>query len=499
MKSKTSWGKYVLGLLLVALSSAIGEGVHRALEPTNLVMLYLLDVVIAAVFLGRGPAVVTSIVGVLAFDVLFVPPRFSFAVFDTQYLVTFAGLLTVGLIISELASRMRVRTMHALERERKALALYRLSRGLSVGFDLPTIRNIVTAEILTELQSDCVLSLAPENALEWVHGDEGKAAAEWTFQANRKAGFGTSMFPEAPRTYFPLFNGQKTLGVLGVGTRGLRNKLSPQDMQWLETLANQAAVAIERVLLFEDVKKMELVKETEKLQTALLNSISHDLRTPLVSITGTLSHLMRSAGIQKDAVHKELVETACDDAGRLNKLVTNWLDMTRAESGAFRIALEPCDFKDVLGVALRELEHALERREIRVDIPEQIPDVLIDYSLMLKVVVNLLDNAAKYSAPGSAVEISGWSSDGFLRMEFADRGLGIPPEDLQRVFEKFYRTRNAKERNISGTGLGLSIAKAIVEAHGGSIWAEAREGGGTRIVLSLPTSQETFGHEASHE
>ena len=486
MKTTTPWSKYGLGLLLVALSSAVGEAVHQWLQPTNLVMLYLLVVVIAAIFLGRGPAVLTSVLGVLAFDVLFVPPRFSITVFDPQYLITFAGLLGVGLIISALTSRMRERTLHALERESKSLALYRISRGLSGGFDLPTIRNIVTAEILTELGSDCVLSLARENKLSWKEKDEERDAAEWTFQANRKAGFGTPMFPESHKTYFPLSSGQKTLGVLGVRARALRKNLTAEDMQWIETLANQAAVAIERVLLFDDINKMELVKETEKLQTGLLNSLSHDLRTPLVSITGTLSHLMHSEGIQKDPVYQELVETACEDAERLNKLVTNWLDMTKAESGAFRIAPKPCDFTDVVGVTLREMENALKHRELIANFPKNIPEVLIDYSLMLKVLGNILDNAVKYSATGTPIEISGRCSGDNLIIEIADRGMGIPAEDLEHVFEKFFRTRNVKEKNIPGTGLGLSICKAIVEAHGGKISAQNRVGDGALIALWLP-------------
>ncbi len=496
MNSSTSWRKYALALVLVALSSVIGEGVHRSLEPTNLVMLYLLVVVIAAVFLGRGPAVLTSIVSVLAFDVLFVPPRFSLTVYDTQYLITFASLLAVGLIISELTSRMRERTMHALERERKAVSLYHLSRDLSKGFDLRTLLFLVKSAILNELQSHSILYLVdgnrlmlPEETVASPEEEREKSVATWVFQSKQTAGCGTSSLPDAKRAYFPLTSGEKVLGVLGVEKSHPMRDFSQQDMQWIETMANQTAVAMERVLLFEETKKMALLKEKEKLQTALLHSISHDLRTPLVSVTGTLSHLERSPAIQNDPVQKELVETACEDADRLNKLVTNWLDMTKVESGALRIAAKPCDFKDVLGVVLREMGHRLDHREMRVDIPDAIPDVRIDYALMLKVIGNLLDNAIKYSDAATPVEITSRLADETLEIEILDRGMGIPKKDLDRVFEKFYRASNVKEKNIPGTGLGLSICKAIVEAHAGSIHAFERPGGGTLIKLSLPVQK----------
>ncbi len=348
MKIKTIWARYALSLILVALASLIGECVHKELEPTNLVMLYLLAVVLAAVFLGRGPAILASFTGVLAFDILFVPPKFAITVYDARYLITFAGLLTVGLIISELTSRIRNKTIREFENERK----------------------------------------------------------------------------------------------------------------------------------------IDLMEAKEKLQTALLNSISHDLRTPLVSITGTLSNLLQDLSSFNAEALKELTETAYEEALRLNQLVGNLLDMARVEAGALKIHIKPCDLSDLIGSALHQLDSKIQKREIRVLIPKDIPEVLVDFTLMMRVFINLVDNAIKYSSQEMPIDIIAKLSQDGVKVEIKDKGFGIPKEDLKRIFDKFYRAMKPKQ--ITGTGLGLSICKGIVEAHGGQIWAENNLDQGATLVVSLP-------------
>ena len=255
-------------------------------------------------------------------------------------------------------------------------------------------------------------------------------------------------------------------------------------LRTLEAFANQIGLAVERASLAEQARQAELLEVTDKLQTALLNSISHDLRTPLVSITGALSSLADDQILMKNAARHSLVETASEEADRLNRLVGNLLDMTRLESGAMRFKQEACDIQDLIGSALEGLGSRLGKRSINIEIPPDLPLIQADFVLVERVLVNVIDNALKYSPPEQPIDVKAHTAGAFLEIEVADRGTGIPPEDLTRIFDKFYRVQ--RPDNVSGTGLGLSISKGIVEAHGGFISAENRPGGGTIITIALP-------------
>lgn len=252
----------------------------------------------------------------------------------------------------------------------------------------------------------------------------------------------------------------------------------------MEAFASQAALAIERVQFAEQARQAQLLQATEKLQTALLNSISHDLRTPLVSITGALTSLDEQSENLDDENRRSLIVTAREEADRLNRLVGNLLSMTRIESGAIKLHLEPGDVQDLVGTALDQLGSRVAHRKVQVDVPDDFPLVPMDFTLMVQVVVNVLDNAVKYSPGHCAIGVSADLADGKARLKILDRGEGIPPEDLTRVFDKFYRVQ--RPDSVSGTGLGLSISKGIVEAHNGNIQALRREGGGTIIQIELP-------------
>ncbi|MCI0475517.1 MAG: ATP-binding protein, partial [Anaerolineales bacterium] len=252
---------------------------------------------------------------------------------------------------------------------------------------------------------------------------------------------------------------------------------------------SQAALAIERAQFAEAARQAQVLQETEKLQGALLNSISHDLRTPLVSITGTLSSLQEDA-VQFDAATRQsMIETAYAEAQRLNHLVGNLLDMSRIESGAMRVRQEWCDVQDVIGSALDNLGERIHERQVSVDLPATLPMVPLDFVLIVQVLVNLLDNALKYSPPRSRIEVSAQVTALILEIKVADRGIGIPSEDLTRVFDKFYRVQ--RPDGVKGTGLGLAICKGIIEAHRGKIQAENREGGGTIVAIQLPLRTDT--------
>jgi two-component system sensor histidine kinase KdpD len=262
----------------------------------------------------------------------------------------------------------------------------------------------------------------------------------------------------------------------------------------MEAFANQAAQAIERVQLAEEARQIKLLQAAEKLQNALLNSISHDLRTPLVSITGALTSLDEQSESLDEENRRSLVITAREEADRLNRLVGNLLSMTRIESGAIKLNLEPGDIQDVIGTALEQLGPRAADHKIKVNVPDDFPLVPMDFTLIVQVVVNLLENAVKYSPKGSLIEISASLFDNKACLEIADRGVGIPPEDLARVFDKFYRVQ--RPESVSGTGLGLSISKGIVETHHGEIYARVRQGGGTIIHVELPL---TGGREKVNE
>jgi two-component system, OmpR family, sensor histidine kinase KdpD len=290
--------------------------------------------------------------------------------------------------------------------------------------------------------------------------------------------------PEASMLYQPLKTMRGVVGILGVKPIDPDRHLTRDQHRTLDAFANQIALAIERARLAEQARQTEMLEITEKLQTALLNSISHDLRTPLVSITGALSSLADDQIVLDAAARRSLIETASEEADRLNRLVGNLLDMTRLESGAMRFKKEACDIQDLVGSALEDLGQRLGNRSISIDIPDELPIIHLDFVLIERVLVNVIDNAMKYSPAESPIQIKAHAAGAFMEIEVADRGTGIPPEDLTRIFDKFYRVQ--RPDNVSGTGLGLSISKGIVQAQGGFIAAENRKGGGTIISISIP-------------
>ena len=451
------------------------------LEPTNLVMLYLAAVVICAIFLGRGPALLASVAGVLAFDFFLVPPYFTFAVRDTQYLITFVVLFVVSLVVSSLTVRVREQGEAAIRREKQTSALYDLGKDLASATDLKSIAEIIISHISQAFDRDAAIFLPENTQLRVVASSPGyqpdeneRAVAVWAFEHGEPAGRGTDTLPAAPLRCQPLKTSKGIVGVLGIRPKDAGSFLTPEQRQTLSAFANQAALALERGSLVEQAREAELLQATEKLQTALLNSISHDLRTPLVSVTGALTSLDEQSDLLNEEQRKNLVVTARDEAERLNRLVGNLLSMTRIESGAIQLRREPGDIEDVIGTALEQLGKRVAGHEVRVSVPRGFPLVQMDFSLIVQVVVNLLENALKYSAAGSPIEVTASLAGDNARLEVADRGVGIPPEDLARVFDKFYRVQ--RPESVGGTGLGLSISKGIVEAHHGSIGARGPRG-----------------------
>jgi two-component system sensor histidine kinase KdpD len=485
------WWRYLLSLVIVALATFLGLMVRDQLEPANLVMLYLAAVVITAIYLGRGPSLLATVASVLAFDFFLVPPQLTFAVSDTQYIITFIGLFLVSLVISTLTARVGEQAEASIQREAQTTALYNLSRDLTAATDLNDVAHSVFTHIGQVFGREVAIFMPEGQSVKTFASTPGYtpdenelAVANWAFEHDQPAGRGTDTLPAASLRCQPLKTARGLVGVLGLRPKQPGSFLTPEQRLALDAFAHQAALALERATLVEQARQAELLQAAEKLQAALLNSISHDLRTPLVAITGALSALDEDDGTLDEATRRSLVENARGEADRLNRLVGNLLNMTRIEAGALKLAREPCDISDLVGSALEIVESRLQDRRVEVTIPSEMPLVNLDFVLIAQVLVNLLDNAIKYSPDEQPIEVIAQQEGDVVQIMVADRGPGIPSEDLERVFDKFYRVQ--RPGNISGTGLGLSICRGIVEAHGGTISAENRDGGGTCLSLRLP-------------
>lgn len=490
------WSHYMQSIGLVALATALSFPLRAVIAPTNLAMIYLAVVIVAALYLGRGPAIITSVLGVLAFDFFLIHPYLTFAVSDTQYILTFAALLIVGLVISNLAARFREQAEAVGQRVNETTILYALGRDLAVAGGLEDVIQVIISNVSQAFGRRAVIFL-PEteetlrlagHSPDFVLDDNEQAIATWSFRYAQPTGRGTDTLPAAVARYVPLKTANGVVGVLGVKPADPQREMTPDQRRLLDTFANLCALAVEREQLSEGAQQAQLLREKEKLQTALLNSISHDLRTPLASITGALSSLQDDAGILDEQARQELLSTAWEEADRLNRLVSNLLEMTRLQAGAMQVIREWVDIQEIVGVALGQLTNRLQNRLIQLHIPNGLPALSADLVLVAQAVVNLLDNALKYAPADQPIELEAFCAGKDLILEVADRGPGVPEEELERIFEKFYR---AFRGNTGGTGLGLSISKGIIEAHGGRIWARNRLGGGLIISIAFPIETES--------
>jgi two-component system sensor histidine kinase KdpD len=488
------WRQYSYSIGLVALISLLGQPIRVVVDPTNLVMLYLLAVVVAATRWGRGPSILTAVLSVLAFDFFMVPPHLTFAVSDAQYILTFVGLLVVGLVISALAVREREQAESARRRETHTAALYDLSRDLATAVKLETVAQAAIRHISELFNCETAVFLPQGDTLalhtrspQFPADQDGYPVATWVFQRARMAGQGTNTLAAADARYLPLKTAQGVIGVVGIKMSFDDSEfLSPDRQRLLDALLSQIALATEAAQLADKARQAQLLRETEKLQTALLNSISHNLRTPLATITGALSSLRDDEPVLDADARRELLNTAWEEGEHLNRLVGNLLNMTRLEAGAMKLAVEACDAQDLVGVTLTQMSNRLRHRQLVVDVPANLPPVAVDLALAAQALVNLVDNAVKYSPVDTPIGIRAFPDQGQVVVEVSDKGIGIPPSELERIFDKFYRVQQASD--TSGTGLGLSISKGIVELHGGRIWAANRPGGGATFAIALPVS-----------
>lgn len=475
---------------IVGIATLISLALRPYLAATNLAMVYLLGVVAVATRCSRRASVGASFLSIAAFDFFCVPPYFTLQVSEYEYLITFVGMLVVALVISAQTARIRAQATNALDRETRTNALYRLSRRLSAQtrvFDsalaaAELAEEVFGAPVTIFLPEDGRISFRKRTTNQLLISSAEEEIAQQVFDQGRKAGKGMDRYPDAAATYVPLKGAARIVGVMAI-LPGPNGEVLPADrQQLLDLFANQTALAVERTLSQNAADDARMKMETEEMRSSLLSAVSHDLRTPLASITGAASTLRSQGDKLAPGVRNELLESISEEALRLSRLVGNLLDMTRLESGVeLRRDLYPLE--EIVGAALQRMEPQLAGREVRVSLPEDLPMVNVDDVLLGQVLVNLIENATKYSAPESAIEIVAAAMPEAVQLEVRDRGPGFAQGEEKRLFEKFYRGRS---EGVRGAGLGLAICRAIVTAHRGTIEALHREGGGAIFRIRLP-------------
>jgi two-component system, OmpR family, sensor histidine kinase KdpD len=490
---KTRWSDVGGSVTIVLITTIVGFFVEPVLKGSNLAILYMLAVMFSALQWNRRTALLTATLCALSLVYFFLPPFGKVAIKDLWHLISLFGFLTAGLAISLITVMAKEDAALARRREAYAAALYSFTNALASANRLDEILETVSRHFFAIFQRQNVvvardgdeLTFRGSNAKLTFAEDESQIIA-WVFKHGEEAGYGSKNFANSNVCYRPVqaAGHDTTIGVIGFQAANSKETLPPELDGLLSIFLSQTALAITKADLAKKAKRAEVLQETDKLQKALLNSVSHNLRTPLASILGALSTILEDGSLLDPSTQEGLLRTAKDEAKRLEWLVQNLLDMTRLEGGAIRVRTEPCDVHDTIAAALQQLGEAGHGHRISVNISPDLPLVPMDDVLIVQVVVNLLDNAMKYSAASSPIEIEAKLDGGRLNIRVLDRGLGIAEHELEKVFEKFYR--GSAPGAPKGAGLGLSICKGLVEAHHGQILAKRREGGGTEVALLLP-------------
>lgn len=484
------WRGHAAAVAACGLTALLATPLLGRLELTNIVMIFLLTVVGVGWVHGRGPAVVAAFVGVGLFDFFFVAPRFSFAVSDVQYLVTFGVMLVVALAVGQLTAVLKVQAEAATQREHRMRGLYEMSRDLSAALLPEQVAEIGARFLAAEFGARSTLMAADEHdrlaALPGASAAVDDAVAQWAFDRGEAAGFGTNTLAASACLVLPLKAPMRLRGVLAVQPAD-RATLGPDQRRLLDTCASLLAISLERIHYVEVARKSTVQIESERLRNSLLSAISHDLRTPLAAMVGLADTLAMTAP-PLPAAQAEVTAAIRESAMRMNAMVGNLLDMARLEAGAVPMRREWQPLEEVVGSALAACAPALQGRPVRVSLAEGLPLLCLDAVLFERVIVNLLENAAKYTPAGSVVTLAATASSTSVLIVVDDHGPGLPPGREEALFDKF--ERGAKEGATPGVGLGLAISRAIVQAHGGTIRGENRAGPsgieGARFSIELP-------------
>ncbi|HWG97184.1 MAG TPA: DUF4118 domain-containing protein, partial [Nitrospira sp.] len=483
---------YGYALIGVLCATAVAWLMFPYFATANLIMMYLIAVVVVAIRFGRGPSALASILSVAAFDFFFVPPYFSFAVTDIEYLLTFGVMLVVALIIGNLAVRIRQQAELSRDREHRTGVLYSMSRDLATHRGTGMLAQLATKHLRDVFDAQVAVFLADaDKKVQLQRGEplffelepKESGVAQWVYDHNERAGLGTDTLPGASALYVPLVCSTGPIGVIALRPKNAALLVDPEQLHLLESLMNQVALAIERACLSDEAQQAHVRAETERMRNAILSSVSHDLRTPLATITGAASSLAAERGEFDPVARRELAQSIYREAERLDRLLKNLLDMMRIEAGVVQLKKEWHSVDEVAGAVLAGLDGRLHDHAVNTSFPADLPLVLVDGVLLEQVVINLIENAVKYAPARTMIELAASATDREIVVEVADRGPGIPVGEESHIFDKFYRAKPARE---GGVGLGLTICRGIVEAHGGRIWAENRSGGGALFRFSIP-------------
>ena len=491
---------YFGGAGTVAVALGIGLLIKQFIAVQSISLVFLTAVLAAAIGWGLWPSMFVAVLSMLAYNFFFLPPLYTFTIADPENVLALFFFLIVAVIVSNITARARSQIMTARSRAKTTAELYAFSRKVAgigaiddllwaTAFQISSMLNVRTVLLLPAQEGeglDVASGYPPEDHLEAAD----MAAARWTWEHNRAAGRGADTLPGGKRLFLPLRTGSGPVGVIGIDRDTPGPLLTPDERRLLDALCDQAAVAIERISLAKGLDQARVLAETERLRAALLTSISHDLRTPLASILGTVSSLRSFPEKYGTTEREELLATLQEEAERLNRFVANLLDMTRLESGAIELKVELIDVAEIVGAALQRAGNVVAGHRVEVDIEAGLPMLRLDAVLFEQVLFNLLDNAAKYSPAGSRIDVRAKRDGEFVEIEIVDEGPGIPPADFERIFDKFYRVQ-AQDRRRAGTGLGLAICRGFVEALGGWIVARnRRDRSGAVLTIRMPVVPE---------
>jgi two-component system sensor histidine kinase KdpD len=495
---------------LVAVAAALG--VAWLLQPFagqgNADLVLLTAIVAVAARYGLRPSLLACLASVLAYNFFFIPPIYTFAVADPANLVTLLVFLLVAVVTSNLAARARAEALAAQQRARTTEALYAFSREIAGIIALDDLLRATVRQIASLLRLRVTL-LVPDGeehlrvGAHWpsaeVADDLDMESAQLAWAIGHSGGWGRDAVRVAGRLFMPLRTGHGILGLAGVSRDRSGDGLAPEERRLLEALLAQAAIAIERIRLGQERDEARLTAETEQLRSAILSSLSHDLRTPLTSITGGITALRQYNALYDAASRDELAATIQDEAERLDRFVANLLDMARLQAGRITLDLQPVELGEVVGTALQRTSPVLAQHRVVVDLAPDLPMLNLDVVLFEQVVVNLLDNAVKYAPPGSTVTVEGRDDKGGVVLKVLDEGPGLEPGDERRVFEKFYRASKG-DRQRAGTGLGLAICRGFMEALGGTILAANRpDRPGAVFTVAFPAAVTAASHHGAPE
>ncbi|MCL4859281.1 MAG: sensor histidine kinase KdpD [Caldilineaceae bacterium] len=487
---RSQWEDYLWAAAIVAVTTVINLLLLPWFGYRANGLIQLLIVQLIAVYIGRGPAILAATISALSWNFLFMPPQFTFFIHTPEDTLLFLLYFALAIVTGNLTARLRAQERQARHNADRTMALYTLAHGAAVANALEDVLRTAVAQVGQSFDAEVALFLSdagkmlgpPHPCSTLTLDEKEQAVANWVFAHGRPAGRFTESLPLARATYLPLLTTGRVVGVMGIRTRGEQPLRVDQEVL-LETFASHIALVIERELLNEAAQQAATLRESERLYTTLLNSISHELRTPLSTIRGAAGILLDPESTPTAEARSTLLDDIQGAADRLNRLVENLLDMSRLDAGRLQLKREWCDVSEVIGVAVKRLEVDLADHPLTIRCPPDLPLVWMDFALIEQVLVNLLDNACRYTEPGAAIEVMAQQEGASLVIRVTDHGPGVPPHAQAAIFDKFYRIAGS---SAGGTGLGLSICRGIVEAHGGALTLESAPGRGARFVTRLP-------------